>query len=110
MSYLSYIRFDIKDGRRDEFVKLFNELQMLERPKSIDGFEWGDLAESEDNKAFIAVCEWKTPQAQTQWQQAALGDIEPEQARAFLDTIARDKTRAAIQKASPSLMSYCHFE
>lgn len=98
MSYLSYIRFDVKPGQRDEFVRLFNGLQMLERPKKIDGFEWGDLAESEDNTTFVAICEWATPAAQAEWQQAALGDIDPEQAKAFLDTIAETKPGQLFKK------------
>ncbi|MFT7245336.1 MAG: heme-degrading monooxygenase HmoA [Candidatus Azotimanducaceae bacterium] len=105
MAYLSYIRFDVKDGKRSAFLDAFDKTGMLTRPKSIPGFKWGRLAESfsrssgrsingsmdkpsdQQQAHFIVVAEWASESDYVQWQSVAMPSLSKDLVREFLDCL-----------------------
>lgn len=87
MSYLSYIKFDVKEGQQENFLKLFEATGMLTRPTSIEGYHWGKLAAAEDDKTFIVVAEWASKADYVHWQAISLKGLDPTLMKEFLLTL-----------------------
>jgi heme-degrading monooxygenase HmoA len=91
MSYLSHIRFDIKKGERENFLRLFEEAGMLTRPKAITGYQGGTLAESEGENVFIVIARWQSKSDYEQWQATSMQALDKNLARAFIHTLNNPK-------------------
>lgn len=91
MSYISYVRFDVKPGQREAFLTAFKATGMSSRPKAIAGYKWGQLNEATDGSHFMVIAEWDTQADYASWQAVAIKDLDRSESQAYMDTLLDPK-------------------